>query len=516
MKKTIVSSIMIIALVAAVGCKREELGYGSGEKPQAASLSFSLSSEGEFTPIGGTQASQASSAATKAGDETVDINAFSLKIVSNESGEVFESWERFDQVPKVIAMDPGTYTIEAHSPGSKAVSWDEPVYVGSQEVNITPGVTEEVAIVCSLSNMKVSVVCTEAFLNEMKPDFTVTVSSADGVLIFNKDSIAKGCSGYFAVAPLSLDLTAERVTGGPRVNHHIEISDVAPRDHHVFTLDAAETGHADLAQGLSIDYTCNNREEEIFVDSIQEDPVDELAAPELISSTIVDGDDNVPAATSVMVLTWSTAVKVSDTAPITLNSEPCTATASGNMVTVILPKLAEATSYVLDVPAGAVLNSVTAEQCAAVSLSFTTAGGSGSEDEDEGTAGITISATAGIDSPVTYSKASLPGSFTLSVSASAGIASYVVNVKSTGLQGLLDMMSMSYSVDLANMDAAQTEFWGSLFGITSADVSGKPDVTFEIAPFLSAMPVETNELEVVITDGNGDTLSRTLTIVMTE
>ena len=78
------------------------------------------------------------------------------------------------------------------------------------------------------------------------------------------------------------------------------------------------------------------------------------------------------------------------------------------------------------------------------------------------------------------------------------------------------MMSMSYSVDLANMDAAQTEFWGSLFGITSADVSGKPDVTFEIAPFLSAMPVETNELEVVITDGNGDTLSRTITIVMTE
>lgn len=85
---------------------------------------------------------------------------------------------------------------------------------GSQEVTITPGKVEEVAIVCSLSNMKVSVQTTEKFRNEMA-EYTVTVTSEDGVLIFGKEEIEAGRSGYFDVAPLSMDLTAVRQTGGP-------------------------------------------------------------------------------------------------------------------------------------------------------------------------------------------------------------------------------------------------------------------------------------------------------------
>lgn len=501
MRKAIVSSIMIVALAVAAGCSRENIEYGSGH---SASLSLSISSEGEFTTV-----DDGAGTMTKADEETtVDINAFTLKILNSE-GVADWSWDRFDEVPEVISMDPGTYTIEARSPGDKAVSWDQPMYVGSQEVIITPGNVEEVSIVCSLSNMKVSVQTTEKFRNEMA-EYTVTVTSEDGVLIFGKEEIEAGRSGYFDVAPLSMDLTAVRQTGGPRVNYHVEISDVAPRDHHVFTLDAAETGYTDLAQGLSIDNTCNNREEAIKVDAILEEPVDGLTVPEVTSSSIENGERNVPANTSILVLTWSTVTEVSASAQITLNDTPCMATASNNMVSVILPDMAEDTEYTLNVPAGAVLNAVTADPCEAYSLTFTTAGGQETEPD------ITISATAGIDAPVTYSKSALPEEFSLSVEAPAGIANYVVNVKSAGLQGLLDMMQMRYSVDLANMNDKETEFWGNLFGITSADIKGKTGVSFKIASFLSAMPNETNELEVVITDGNGDKLSKTLTIIMTE
>lgn len=492
---------MIVALAVAAGCSRENIEYGSGH---SASLSLSISSEGEFTTV-----DDGAGTMTKADEETtVDINAFTLKILNSE-GVADWSWDRFDEVPEVISMDPGTYTIEARSPGDKAVSWDQPMYVGSQEVTITPGNVEEVSIVCSLSNMKVSVQTTEKFRNEMA-EYTVTVTSEDGVLIFGKEEIEAGRSGYFDVAPLSMDLTAVRQTGGPRVNYHVEISDVAPRDHHVFTLDAAETGYTDLAQGLSIDYTCNNREEAIKVDAILEEPVDGLTVPEVTSSSIENGERNVPANTSILVLTWSTVTEVSASAQITLNDTPCMATASNNMVSVILPDMAEDTEYTLNVPAGAVLNAVTADPCEAYSLTFTTAGGQETEPD------ITISATAGIDAPVTYSKSALPEEFSLSVEAPAGIAKYVVNVKSAGLQGLLDLMEMGYSVDLANMNDKETGFWGNLFGMTSADVKGKTEVPFQIAAFLSAMPNETNKLEVVITDGNGDKLSKTLTIIMTE
>ena len=245
----------------------------------------------------------------------------------------------------------------------------------------------------------------------MEQDFTVTVTTEDGPLIFTKDRIDAGDAGYFDVASLTMDLYAVRKAGGV-ITHHLEISEVAARDHHIFTLDAGGTGYADLSAGISIDYTCNEKEEHIIIDGMEENPVD----PD--------------------------------------------------------------------------------------------------EPEVPDTDAITISATAGIDEPVTYSKSALPSEFNLTVSAPAGVEKYVVNVKSAGLRGLLDMMQMSYSVDLANMNAAEEGFWGALFGITSADVKGKTEVVFQIAAFLSAMPEETNELEIVITDNDGASVTRTLTIIM--
>ena len=202
-----------------------------------------------------------------------------------------------------------------------------------------------------------------------------------------------------------MDLYAVRKNGGT-VTHHMEISEVAARDHHIFTLDAGGTGYADFSNGISIDYACNEKEEHI----------------------IIDGTD-----------------------------EP-------------------------DTPGAA----------------------------------VTITATAGIDAPVTYSKSELPSEFNLTVSAPAGIEKYEVNILSAGLRGLLDMMQMDYSVDLANMSATEEGFWGSLFGITSDDVKGQTDVVFQIGAFLAAMPAETNELQVVITDKNGETATAALTIIMTE
>ena len=146
------------------------------------------------------------------------------------------------------------------------------------------------------------------------------------------------------------------------------------------------------------------------------------------------------------------------------------------------------------------------------------------EPEVPDTDAITISATAGIDEPVTYNKSELPEQFSLTATAPAGIDKFIINVKSEGLQGLIDMMAaqmpgLTYSVDLANMSEVETGFWGSLFGITSDDVKGKTEKTFEIGSFLSAMSAAGNGphiLEVVVTDVDGVSLSKTLTISFTE
>lgn len=396
MKKIVIFSAVVASMLMTAGCNRDEMQYGTAGK---GNLSLSLKAEGEFVEVSTMSKSE----------ETADINEFSIAVIDVESGRTVNSWDRYADMPEVISLAPAEYRIEAKSPGSLPVAWNQPIFEGAQQIAVRQGEDNKVSIVCTISNMKVTVICTENFLNEVEPDYTVTVSTEDGPLVFTQEKITAGESGYFKVAPLTFDLHAVRKTGGT-IKHHMEITEVAAKDHHVFTLDAASTGYADVSAGISIDYSCNEKEEYILIDGIDENPVD----PEK--------------------------------------------------------------------PAG----------------------------------DIAISATAGIDSPVTYSKAELPSSFALTVTAPAGVEKYVVNIKSAGLKSLLDMMKMGYSVDLANMNDEETAFWGALFGKTSADVKDQTEVVFDITQFLVAMPNETNELEIVVTDKEGASQSATLTIIMTE
>lgn len=512
--KKILTATIVLAVAVLSGCNRNER-YGKTEG--TAELSLSISSEGEFTPLPATKAE------TSEDDVKVDVNDFRLVIKSSEGSEV-ESWSRFAEVPAVIGLDPGSYTIEASSPGQKAVDWTQPKYFGSQSVTVTPGEVENVAIVCKLSNMKVTVRTTEKFDSEIE-DFTVTVSAKDyaGIMAFTKAIVTEGRSAYFDPTALTVDINATRKAkeGVEIENMNIiqtmEIPAGAAQDHHIITLDASETGYTDLSgeDAITVVYTLNNKEVPILVDGLEENPVEDEpgTAPVLSSSSISDGSVDVPVSTSSIDLTYSSAVALAEGASITLGDQACEAAVSGNTVTVTLPALSESTQYTLTVPEGAVVSAADASLAAsAVTISFTTGAADSGEPEEPA---ITITATAGIDEPVTYSKAALPSEFNLTVAAPAGIEKYVVNVNSAGLRDLVDMMQMEYSVDLANMNAGEEGFWGALFGITSADVKGKTEVVFQIAGFLSAMPEETNELEVVITDKEGNTITKNLTIIMT-
>lgn len=509
MKRTIVTSIILAAAVVFTGCNHNELKPGSGAQGE---LSLQIVPKGDFTPLPETKATD---------DVQVDVSTFSLSV--NSGDKTVLSWDKFSDVPSVIGLDPGTYTIVAKSPGNKAVEWLQPKYQGSQEVTVVPGEVENIVLTCILTNMKVTILTTEKFRNEME-DYTVTVNSdnGDGFLNFTKAIIEEGRSGYFDPSPLTIDLNATRkqkdgvAMADINVIHSYHIESGAAQDHHVITLDASETGYADLGSGITVDYTVNERNEDILIDGLEENPVQDK--PVLSSSTVADGAEDVPVDTKTIGLSYSTNVKLAEGAAITLGESACEASVSGNLVTVTLPALTAGTQYTLNVPAGAVMCDGNEELVAdALALTFTTASaGQEPEPEEPETSAITITATAGIDEPVTYSKSALPGEFNLTVTAPAGIEKYVVNVNSAGLQELLDTMKMSYSVDLANMSAAEEGFWGELFGITSADVKGKTELVFQIAAFLMAMPEEKNELEVVITDKEGNEFSKTLTIIMTK
>lgn len=513
MKRTIII-FSCLASIFVSGCKKEIKTDGMAQ------LILTLSSEGEFADAGALASANSFMPDVKTKAEAgVDINEFSLRIYDASGESQVLGWDRFSDVPSVIALDPGSYIVKAKSPGEKKVAWSQPIYAGSQNVAVEAGKTQNISLVCTIANMKVTVRCTEKFLSEMNPDFVVSVSSKDGVIDFNSEVIAEGRAAYFDVAPLTLDVRATRKTGA-EVNHHVEITDVAPKDHHVFTIDASETGYVDLGtNGISIDYSVNGKEQDITIDGIEENPVDEEpVVPILNSTSIADGSQDVALGTQSVDFVYSVPVKLSDNAVVTVNETPVTASVSGTKVIVPLGTLAASTLYSVNVTAGAVLNNADGTPAEAASLTFTTAA--------EQPAESIIIECPGVESPAEYKASELPQGasveFTLRAKVDNGIDKFILSVESEALKGLVSGVEQNENVDLANMSESEIAFWGTLFGITdpSTQVKGVTDYSLSVGKFIPLINqfagVGKHVMSVEIHDAAGNVKKVTITIIITE
>ncbi len=476
-------SVLLLTLFSLlfVGC-RSEVEYVTTK----AELSFQLSTEGEFTePI------------VRAEDDIKpELSTFSLSVSDRATGNTVMHWDKFSDVPAVITMEPGVYTVTAKSPGDKKAAWSQPIYLGiSDNVTVSAGKTNTVQITCKLSNMKVSISVSDRFLSEMEDDFSIVVDNGDGTLTWNKDVIAAGQSGYFSVSPLTLNVKAIRRTTGKPISHQVRIDKVAAQDHHMLSIDASETGDLELVEGetgIHIDYTVNNKEENIVIDGLEEEPID-VEAPRFTQSSIAAGATEVPVTTTSVSLTYSTNVQLIAGQNITLNGTACTAVASANTVQVTLPALTAGTAYTLAVPAGAVANVEDAAILAeALNLTFTTAAEQGTEPEPPAEDVITISCP-GVETPEIFSASALPEpiTFTLDIEAENGIDSLVMTVDSPYLISLLGIMEEAYGdlnpVDMAHMTDGQVEFWGGEMvfnGLKSDAVYTKTSFTLDVAPFI--------------------------------
>ena len=260
MKITDMRKLVFLAISAALvlsGCVKEGNINGIGEY---GSVSIGLSSEGEFAEV-------------KSGGE-VNVADFYLKILQGAS--VVKSYSKYSDVPNAIELSPGSYKVEAGTSADAYAAWDQPIYYGSQEFSVSAGEALSLDLTCTLSNMKVTVTCSEAFNNEISEDFEIAITNGKGTLIFDKTKIDAGTSGYFSVGTLTIDLTATRKSTGEEILEHRVIEGGAAKDHFILNFDAQETGSISLGDsGITIDYSLNDREEEIIVPGEDETPVEE-------------------------------------------------------------------------------------------------------------------------------------------------------------------------------------------------------------------------------------------------
>lgn len=212
--------------------------------------------------------------------ESVDINAFIVSI-EKKDGKFAKTWT-YAELPSLVELSSGEYTVTVSSPDVEPVAWEQPSYAATKDIAIVNGVITPVDMVCTLQNMKNSVYCSQHFMDQLT-DFNVKISNADGHLVWTADevgvytetdgvkTITKEPSkrAYFSVNELSINVDGYRELDNTTANLTYEIKNVAARDHHIIYLDAHVTGQASMS--LSIDTSVNDKQVDMLFPGINPD-----------------------------------------------------------------------------------------------------------------------------------------------------------------------------------------------------------------------------------------------------
>lgn len=263
MKKYIYIALAAAAMVSA-GCKEKLVDEGP------TGLQLKISAEGTYVDKVVKSA------------ESVDINSFTVTI-EKKDGKFAQTWT-YAELPSLVELSSGEYTVSVSSPETEPVAWEQPSYAATKDIAIVNGAVTPVDMVCTLQNMKNSVYCSQHFMDQLS-NFNVKIANEDGYLVWTADevgiytesdgkkTITKEPSkrAYFSVKELDVNVDGYRELDGTTANLTYEINNVAARDHHIIYLDAYVTGQA--AMTLRIDATVNDKNVDITLPGI--DPDDE-------------------------------------------------------------------------------------------------------------------------------------------------------------------------------------------------------------------------------------------------
>ena len=227
----------------------------------------------------------------------VDAKTFSVEI-RNSDGSYVKNFASFAEVPSVLEMPAGDYTVTAGTPNAKKVSWDQPVYSGKANFTIVVGKPSNVELTCSISNMLVSINPTAEFMKEVT-SFEVTVMSDDSTLVWDKAAVEAKKVGYFAVSPLQVWVKGTHHNGQEVAQINLNINKVAAKDHHIINLDAKVTGSMGPLN-ITIDNTVVDKNQNIHVPGVDFKPIPDEPDPDQ------GGTDPVPPVPStVPTIVWT-------------------------------------------------------------------------------------------------------------------------------------------------------------------------------------------------------------------
>ena len=215
-------------------------------------------------------------------DKNINVKSVSQSVIDNfnvvistKTGETYQSF-KVSECPDLLDMAPGDYKVTVSSPEQAPVAWDQPIFEGTSDFTVVRNAVSKVSVECSVKNVKVSVKCTENFLNEVE-NYNITITTSDGSLTWNEADVNVGPeatpkSAWFNAAPMTVYIKGYRKIKPSEVAElDFKISEVQARDHIVLNIDAKTTGSAQFE--LSVDGTLNDKNMDIVVPGFPEIPV---------------------------------------------------------------------------------------------------------------------------------------------------------------------------------------------------------------------------------------------------
>lgn len=262
MKRTIIAMMAAAAVFAS--CEEKNIFEGEGK----GTLSLKVESSDEMND---------KHAMFKSGG-TEEINTDNFDVVISRDGEQYRTF-KLGEMPELLEMVPGDYSVSVSSPDRLPVAWDQPVYFAEKEFKVMRDMVSPVEVKCTIGNVKVSVNCSDRFLSEVT-GYSIVVTTADGALTWGDAEVKAGKTGWFEPAPMNVYVKGYRVIAPEEpAELDFKISEVTAADHIILNIDARTTGDLEIIYKDEngddlIDGSLNDKEVDIEVPGFPETPVD--------------------------------------------------------------------------------------------------------------------------------------------------------------------------------------------------------------------------------------------------
>lgn len=219
----------------------------------------------------------------------VDVSNFLLTI-KNSQGEQVEQYT-YSEMPEIISLPVGTYTVVASSAEAATNGFDVPFYTGSTEqFTIKENeLTEVSALTCRLANVMISVEYDEELRKLMGEDVVTTVTikekTRDMIKEYSLDIPSSETRKAYLIAPASvspMDITLKGTIDGEFVTEVNRVDEVQAGQYNIikYTLSPVDDGNnsegGNLNIAINIDSSMTSSDETVGVNPGEEPGIDDF------------------------------------------------------------------------------------------------------------------------------------------------------------------------------------------------------------------------------------------------